>query len=44
MDLAAPSHPPIPPSPDISHISETNMDISLKELKKKKSLSLTFQI
>ena len=34
MDLAATSHHP--PSPDISHISETNMDLSLKELKKEK--------
>ena len=37
MDPAAPSHPPITPSPDLSHISETNMDISLKELKKRKN-------
>ena len=36
MDLAATSHHPIPPSPDISHISETNMDISPKELKKER--------
>ena len=31
-----PSYPPIPHSPDISHISETNMDMSPKELKKEK--------
>ena len=36
MDLTRPSYPPIPPSPDISHISETNIDISTKELKKEK--------
>ena len=36
MDLAIPSYPPIPPSPDISHISETNMDMSPKEMKKEK--------
>ena len=36
MDLAATSHPAIPPSPDIFHISETNMDVSLIELKKEK--------
>ena len=36
MDLARPSYPSIAPSPDISHISETNMDTSLKELKKEK--------
>ena len=36
MDLAIPSYPPIPHSPDISHISETNMDMSPKELKKEK--------
>ena len=36
MDLAGPSPLPISPSPDISHISETNMDISLKKLKKEK--------
>ena len=36
MDIARPSYPPIPPFPDISHISETNMDMSPKELKKEK--------
>ena len=36
MDLARPSYPPILQSPDISHISETNMDMSPKELKKEK--------
>ena len=36
LDLARPSYPPIPPSPDISHISETNMDISPEELKTEK--------
>ena len=36
MDLARPSYPPIPLSPDISHISEINMDMSPKELKKDK--------
>ena len=35
MDLAATSHLPSP-SLDIFHISETNMDTSLKELKKEK--------
>ena len=35
MDLARPSYTN-PPSPDISHISETNMDVIPKQLKKEK--------